>query len=184
MLLQRGDRPRKKLPKEPQTQFFGKPVKWNSSYVHLAYQLALLGALDKHIAQAMDVEINTITLWKHKHPEFFEAITRGKIQANLKVAESFYLNCVDRYVEEEQAHIWKGKIVKTTVKKYVQGDKWCQHKWLLNRVPELWSETYKMAISNTNTNINIDFKVLNIEELKFLEGIQKKQIPENAGDIG
>ena len=183
MILQRGDRPRKKLPKPQRTEFFGKPMKWNSSFVHVAYQLALLGALDKHIANAMEVDIAVINQWKNKHPEFYEAIRRGKIQADLKVAESFYLNCIDRYIDEEQVHIWKGKIVKTHVKKFVQGDKWSQHKWLLNRAPELWSETYKMAVTNTNTNINIDVKVLNIEELKFLEGIQKKQITENAGDI-
>lgn len=163
---------------------WGKVVKWNPENSHTVYLMALLGATDSQMAEVLDVPVDTINRWKNSHPEFMEALSRGKMKANMKVAESFYHNCIDRWIEEEQVHVWKGKIIKTKVKRFIQGDKWAQTKFLAIKHPEQWSEIHKMNEGNpANSNISINFNILSTDELAMMESIQQKnkQLPENAG---
>jgi hypothetical protein len=160
------------------------PTKYNESRPHLAYHLALLGATDVQIAEAMGVNINTIDLWKRTHPEFLEELTRGKLLADMRVVKGFFLNCQDRWIEEEECHVIKGQLKKILVKKFIQGDKWAQSKWLSLRQRENWSETQRVEVTNTNINITkIDLTGFSTEHLKVMEEIGLaglKQLPEHG----
>jgi len=155
-----------------------KPVKWNSERPKMAYQLALLGATDVMIAEAFEVDIETINNWKRTKPEFLQELYRGKIKADMKVVENLFLNCIDRWIEEEEVHILKGGLVrKIKVKKFHKGNWQAQTRWLALRQRMDWSETQRLEITNTNVNINkLDLEGITTEQLKVLRDIGLKQL--------
>jgi hypothetical protein len=149
-----------------------------------AFRLALLGATDKEISVVMGVSINTIDLWKRTKSEFLRALMDGKTKADAKVAASFYLNCIDRWVEEEQVHVntRTGKIIKVKVRKFVQGDKWAQQKWLSIRQRSTWADIQKTELVQKNININkFDFSGLSTDELALVRKLQLKELAEHVG---
>jgi hypothetical protein len=68
----------------------GRPTDYKKTFCKLAFRYALLGATDEDLASFFEVSTVTIASWKHKHPEFLKALTRGKTEVDAKVAESFY----------------------------------------------------------------------------------------------
>ena len=87
------------------------------------------------------------------------------------------MNCLDRYVEEEEVHVFKGRPVVVKRKRFIPGDKWAQNKWLSLRQRAMWSESQKIEITNTNINLTkIDVGNLTIEELRLLQSIGMKAL--------
>lgn len=158
-------------------------TQWNEDRPRQAYQMALCGLTNLQIAHVMDVSPDTITYWTRTNKDgFADMLRKGKEAADMKVAENFYLNCQDRYVEEEEAHLYKGQVIKVKVKKFIQGDKWAQLKWLALRQRGAWTESQKIEIMQTNLNITkIDFSNLSTEELMFAKKIGL-QLTENASE--
>lgn len=72
----------------------GRPTDYRPEYVEQAFRLCLLGATDKEMADFWDVEETTVNNWKIAHPEFFESIKAGKIDADSKVAGSLYKRAI------------------------------------------------------------------------------------------
>lgn len=104
---------------------------------------------------------------------------RGRTAANAKVAEGLYLNCIDRYVDDESIHVWKGEVIRVPYKRFVAGDKWAQVKWLATKDRENWSESQNININKVNTNVNIDLTGITMEEMLMLEKMGLKQLPEH-----
>ena len=155
--------------------------KWNEDRANQGYQLALLGLTDRQIADVMEVDVTTLEYWKRNKPGFFERLQAGKEEADMKVVNAFYQNCLDRWVEIEEVHIYKGSPIKVKVRKFIQGDKWAQNKWLSLRQPGKWSETHKIELTQTNININkFDFSGLSEQELLTLKKAGLKQIALNS----
>lgn len=48
------------------------------SYDDLAYNYCLLGANDKFLAKAFEIDVATLNRWKLKHDEFCASIKKGK----------------------------------------------------------------------------------------------------------
>jgi len=160
------------------------PRVWNEHRLKQAYELALLGVSDERMAIVMGVNVNTISYWKRTNPRFLSAYMAGKDPANAEVARNFYLNCIDRYVREQVVAVntRTGKVVKVWVKKFLRGDKWAQKQWLATKLRDIWAESTKMEIVQTNININkLDFSGLSTEELLLVKKLQIKQLTEHAG---
>lgn len=69
----------------------GRPTKYDGGYhPKLAYKLCLLGHTNNEIAEFFDVNIDTIYEWQKIHEEFSDALTRGKVVADAKVAQAVY----------------------------------------------------------------------------------------------
>lgn len=68
----------------------GRPTKYKEEYDEQTFHLCLLGATDKDLASAFDVEEQTINNWKKDFPSFFESIKRGKVEADARVANALY----------------------------------------------------------------------------------------------
>jgi hypothetical protein len=144
----------------------------------------MFGATEKQLAIYWGVSMPTIQLWKNTHEDFALALTQGKLKADIEVAKALYRNAVGFEYEEEVAFNNKGVIIKTMLKKQRLPDAWSEVKWLGLRQKELWSETQRIEVTNTNININ-RFEVLNglnTDQLMLLESIAKKQLTENVGD--
>jgi len=152
----------------------------------MVYRLCLLGLTDRELAKAFDVEYNTIDYWKRSHPEFLEAMFRGKVDADSKAAESLLRAAIGYDYPEEVAHVVNGEIVVTTIMKHCKANPWAAHKWLTLRRRGDWSETSRVEVTHTNINANMNFDDLSAEELKFAIAIGMKnrqnQITEDAGN--
>lgn len=158
------------------------PSKWRPEFITLVYQFALLGATDKELALVFDVDPMTIDLWKRTHPEFLEALQRGKLLADAKVAESLN-KCANGYeYEEEVAHVCDKEVVITKIRRYAKPDAWAANKWLSLRRRGDWSETHRVDIRNTNVNVNLNLANLSDDELKLLYSIGIKSLPQNTSD--
>ena len=151
-------------------------LKWDQKYSQVVYVMALLGATDQEFADALSVSPSTIANWKNEHPEFLDALRKGKLEADAKVAHSFYMNTQDRYVEVEEVHVVKGVVQRINRQQFIQGDKWTQDRWLAKRRRGDWTDSQQINIQRTNTNINIDLTGLTFEEKVLLERIAYKNL--------
>jgi hypothetical protein len=174
MAIARGDR-----------QVLNPKSKMTEDTVRLAYKIcAIYGANDETLSEILGIDKSTLNNWKKQYPEFYHALALGKVQACANVAESFYNNCMDRWIEEEKEHVIRGELKVVKVKRFIQGDKWAQIKYLAIRSPETWADTTKMEITrnNNNTNLNVDLGNLSFDELMMLRNIQQNQLPEDIGN--
>ena len=55
----------------------GQPTSYRPNYVEQAFQLCVLGAIDREMADFFNVSESTINNWKKAHLEFLESIKRG-----------------------------------------------------------------------------------------------------------
>lgn len=156
------------------------PSKWNNNIKQSVYMLALLGATEKQMAFALNVSISTLASWKRTHPEFLDALRKGKTNADARVAAAFYESCIGGHYDEEKAFMQKGwdepKVV--VVKRYIPPNGKNCLRWLAARDREHWSE--KKYLEVTNKTLNLNMTTLNLdglptEALTLIQDIQKNQ---------
>ena len=68
----------------------GRPTKYEARFAKLCRAMALLGATDAEMADALNVAVSTFALWKTEHPKFSDALKQGKDEADARVAQSLY----------------------------------------------------------------------------------------------
>jgi len=156
---------------------------WNDKRPGQAYELALLGATNKMMAMVFEVKEQTIDYWIRTRPEFKEAVHRGRIITDAKVAKAL-LQCATGYeYYEETAMMVKGEMLVKRIKKTVPPNPWAAAKWLAIRQRELWADVHKTEAINTNVNVfKLDFSGLSTDELKLVEKLGIKQLTQNAGE--
>lgn len=132
----------------------GRPSEFRPEFCDLVEKLCLLGATDEQIADVFDKSVATINNWKHEHPEFLEAIKRGKVPANSEVAASLFKRAQWHTYTEQQAIKLKEVIYSDTGKKLKEVERvevvevqrvlppsdTSMIFWLKNRFPEQWRD--------------------------------------------
>lgn len=152
------------------------PSKWTPQCVSMAYRYAILGATDRQIAEFLEISPDTVDLWKRTHPEFSNALRRGKAEADARQAESLYLCGMGYEYEEDVVTVYKGTVHVTRVKKYAKRNAWAAYKWLSLRQRQLWHDTQQVDINNTNINrFEVDLSGLSTEDLVTLKRISQNQ---------
>lgn len=169
----------------------GAPTLYREDFARQGFQLSLLGATPKEIAEFFDVAIGTITHWKTTHPEFAYALKRGGAVADMKVTKSLFKRAIGfDYTEESvvDGKDAKGEHYKYTriVKKKIVGDVKAQQYWLNNRQKDKWSSISKVeAIGTTEDKFDIEKALengdLNQIQLNLLKQIAVKQIAASSG---
>lgn len=169
---------KKDLPSKEESNY----SQWNSGRCHEAHQLALLGYKDVDIAKVMGINVNTLDLWKRKHPEFKEALKDGKDSADSKAAEGLHLRAVGFWIEWDEEEIFKGEVLTVHKKKYFPPDPWAASRWLSLRQRGLWTEIQKIETTQTNINImKIDLSAFSTKDLEVINKLQLLQLTEHAG---
>lgn len=162
-------------------------TQWNSERPDEAYKWAVLGLTLFQMSQVMEVNVKTLEYWRSNKPEFRKKLQEGKEVADAKVAQQFYNNCFDRYVDDEVVHVnvKTGQIMKVKVKKFIQGDKWAQKQWLATRQRAIWAENHTINLTQNNiTNIGkIDLSILSTQELMLAEKLGMNQLNQHLQDI-
>jgi hypothetical protein len=138
----------------------GRPSKYDPVNNEIVEKLCRLGVTDAELAEHFNVSESTINLWKEKHKEFSESIKRGKIEADVKVANSLFKRANGfKYKERtfEQTMITSvseaGQLVQTPgtlvkiVEKQVAPDTTAQIFWLKNRRPKVWRDKQELAVT-------------------------------------
>jgi len=146
----------------------GRPTDYREEYAEQAYKLSLLKATQEEMADFFGVAVSTFSKWKLEIQEFSEALSAGKMKADMNVANSLYHSTMDRVVVEKRAIKLKevyydenGKRHEKETIEYVDeeravpGDFKAQSLWLRNRHPDKWREQQHIDNTTNGENINM-----------------------------
>jgi hypothetical protein len=112
-----------------------------------AYKLCLLGLTDKDLATAFGVDSTTIDYWKQQHPEFMNALRRGKEEADTNVAQAMYRKAVGYSHLDTHISVYKGRVITTEITKHYPPDTTACIFWLKNRTRHLespWMDVHRL----------------------------------------
>lgn len=116
----------------------GRPSKFDKRYVDQVFNLALLGLTEAEMADVLGVAKQTLHNWRKAHPEFLDAVNRGKTQADARVARSLYERACGYSHPETVITSYQGEVTKTRVTRHYPPDPGAGVNWLTNRQPSRW----------------------------------------------
>jgi transcriptional regulator with XRE-family HTH domain len=128
----------------------GRPSKYHSTYCpRMAEIMSGAGMTEKDIAEKMGVAESTLSKWKIDHPEFAEAITRGREKPNQMVQGALLKKALGYDAEEfTQQRNAEGAIVRTWMyRKHISPDTGAIVFYLINRLPDLWRDKKEITHS-------------------------------------
>jgi hypothetical protein len=129
----------------------GAPTLYRPELADLARRLALLGATDQEMADALGIDQVTLDRWKARHTEFGIAIEHGKIRADAEIAESLFNRA--RGMSVPAIKIFQGTPEGGPVivphQEHLPPDVGAAKLWLSRRQPGLWREKQQIDITGT-----------------------------------
>ena len=151
--------------------------KWDDMFVEMGYEISLLGATGKDLAAVFGVNEHTIARWKSEHPDFGDAIERGRIKADAKVAKSLYQRAIGYSHPDVHVTSYQGEVTLTPITKTYPPDVAAIKFWLTNRQGDKWVDTHKVE-STSNVHLHSDIKLSDIstEELKLMEKVGMRNL--------
>jgi len=129
----------------------GRPTIYRPELATLARKLALLGATDQEMADALGIDQVTLDRWKTRHKEFRIAIQHGKIRADAEIAESLYNRA--RGMSLPAVKIFQGTPEGGPVivphEEHLPPDVGAAKLWLSRRQPEKWRERQEVNVTGS-----------------------------------
>ncbi|HJQ55669.1 MAG TPA: hypothetical protein VJ890_02105 [Vineibacter sp.] len=113
---------------------------YQSSYAADAERLCRLGATNDDLAEAFGVVEKTVRNWMRREPAFAKAVRRGKLDADMNVAESLYQRACGARQTERRVVRRDGKEVVTEITRELPPETRACAFWLKNRRPDLWRD--------------------------------------------
>jgi len=129
----------------------GRKGAYREDHPKRAYKLSLLGLTDNDLAVAFGVHPTTIDYWKQHHPEFMQAVRRGKEEADTNVAQALYQKAIGYSHKDTYLTIYKGKIISKEITKHYPPDTTACIFWLKNRTRHLetpWADVHRLEHSH------------------------------------
>lgn len=177
----------------------GRKGYFKDDMVERAYELCLLGLRNTDLAMAFGVGVGTIDYWMQHKPLFANAVRRGRLEADGKVAKAMYQKAIgyshrDHVILTNRVTEYNedGKPVKSyneplivPIIKHLPPDAYACNKWLAARQREYWAEVQKVDHTHTfqgKVDVNhimdqiSDKKEFTDEELKVIAKMGLKQI--------
>ena len=121
----------------------GRPSSYKPEFVEQAKKLCQLGATDVDIADFFGIHPSNLYVWKHKHPEFAEALKSGKETADERVERSLYHKAIGYTFDSEKIFQYKGEVIREPFREHVPPDTVACIFWLKNRRPDQWRDVQK-----------------------------------------
>ena len=131
----------------------GRPTEYKPEYAAQARNYCILGATDEFMASCFGVSVQTIGAWKHKQPEFLDAIKNGKMDYDLSVGKSLHSRALGYSCEEEKVFLNEGEIVTHKVTKHHPPDTTAAIFWLKNRQPDAWREKQQVEVTTPTVTV-------------------------------
>lgn len=135
----------------------GRAKPFKEEFIDICYNLALLGATDEQMANAINVGTTRFYEYKKQHPKFAESIKKGGIVADSQVAQALFKRAVGFYQEVEELKATQEGIVKIKVNKYFPPEPTAIIYWLKCRQPNNWRD------NKDKTQINTDDHIVKVE---------------------
>ncbi len=133
----------------------GRPTKYKPEYCKIATAMCALGATDAQLADALDVSVSTVALWKVQHKEFSDARKLPKEEADDKVEQSLYRRAMGYEHDDVDIRVIEGQVVQTPIRKIYPPDTTAGIFWLKNRRAQQWRDKIEQEIKAEVTE-NID----------------------------
>ena len=113
--------------------------------------MSLLGLIDQELADALGISHETLAAWKLSYPEFRESITRGKIEADGRVAEKLYHRACGYSHEAVKIFLPSGtsEPVYAPYTEHYPPDTTAALRWLQNRQPAKWRDRQQVDVGGT-----------------------------------
>jgi hypothetical protein len=138
----------------------GRPPKYKKENAEIAYKLCLLGLTDVELGEYFGVIEKTINNWKKSHPEFLQALKKGKVIADANVAERNYklatgyqydeVHTIKEQVYKDGKPVEGTEIVRTeTIRKEIPANVTSGIFWLKNRRRKDWSDKQEVEHKGT-----------------------------------
>ncbi len=131
----------------------GRTTSFKPEYINMAYNIALLGATDKDLADVFGVAETTINNWKNVHIEFFEALKKGKTVADSNVAARLYQRAMGFEHDTEEIKVVSNgsnggsSIERVKVRKIYPPDTVAAIFWLKNRQRDKWRDKHEVSVA-------------------------------------
>lgn len=125
----------------------GRPTLYKDDYCEQVEKLCKLGAIDTEIADFFGIQVSTLNLWKTAHPEFLEALKRGKMEADANVADRLYQRAMGFEHDSEEIKVVSNgagegsSVERVPVRKIYPPDTTAAIYWLKNRQKDKWRDT-------------------------------------------
>lgn len=145
---------------EPKKKSGGAIGKYSPDFPQLVEMYAREGLIDSDIAKKLGISNDTFYEYKKRHPEFAEALKKGKAPVDFEVENALLKRALGyeyEEVTEESGTNEKGTWTKKTVaKKFIAPDVTAQIFWLKNRRPDRWnmSEASKTATASIEIDLH------------------------------
>ena len=140
----------KRKKKKRARQKVGRKTKYLNSYNEIGYKLTLLGFDDAKLADSFNISQSTLNLWKKRHPEFSEAIKRGKEIADGEVVQALYKSATGHKVSVKRIIEVDGKKVFGDVEEYYAPHPTSGIFWLKNRQRDKWRDKQQVEVTGKN----------------------------------
>ena len=129
----------------------GRPTIYRPELATLARKLALLGATEAEMADALSISVSTLSDWMHKHSEFYRAVKSGELQADAEVAERLFSRATGHSHEAVKIFMPAGakEPVYAPYTQHYAPDGNVALAWLSRRQPGLWREKQQIDITGT-----------------------------------
>jgi transcriptional regulator with XRE-family HTH domain len=126
--------------------------KYNDEFPILAEGYARDGLSDVQIAEKLGIAPSTFYEYQQQHPEFSEALKRGKAPVDRQVENALLKRALGYEFTERQVETdGEGNPIRQkVVRKEVVADVTAQKFWLANRCPEKWRERHHVEAEVTD----------------------------------
>ena len=142
----------------------GLPSEFKEEYAEQAYKLCLLGAINTEIADFFGVAESTFYKWQKDFPIFSESIKKGKLQADMEIANKLYnrangYDYIDQQVIKLKDGQYEERIEVVDLVKHAMPDTTSIIFWLKNRQSGKWKDKTATELSGGVNVTNLtDFK--------------------------
>jgi hypothetical protein len=131
----------------------GRPTKYKTEYCEQATKLCRLGATDEELADFFEVNTDTIYEWQKVHPEFSEALKKGKLLADAEVADKLYQRAIGYIGKTTKFATYEGQISDSMeVEEHYPPDTTAAIFWLKNRQRKKWRDKVETGFTDGDGN--------------------------------
>ncbi len=135
----------------------GRPTKLKPEMVEQAFKLCLLGATNESLADFFEVTPQTVGNWLAERGDFFDAVKKGREEADANVGSRLYERAMGYTHPEEKIFCNGGEILRAQTLKHYPPDPTAAIFWLKNRRSDLWRDVKQI-------DANVTVKPLSREE--------------------
>lgn len=137
----------KPVPKAKRTP--GRPSDYLPEMIAEAEELCQSGATDQELASHFDISVGTLYRWKNEHPQFREAIARGKKAIDDRVERSLFSRAVGFTFKSEKVFCNADGVHRVPTLEYLPPDPAAAKHWLGVRRRDEWADVQRIDLNGS-----------------------------------